>query len=103
MPCCSKCGAQIGEGSPFCSKCGAKVGEPIATQPAASGTKSCPKCGTAMTLRLERQDVGKFLGAVGCLGCLVAPIGCLLAPLAFFLPKKNYYVCPKCGTKLAAQ
>ncbi len=61
----------------------------------------CPKCGTRMYR--EREDVGKFLASVGCLGCLVAPvagpIGCLLAPLAFFLPKKDYYECPKCGTK----
>jgi ssDNA-binding Zn-finger/Zn-ribbon topoisomerase 1 len=59
----------------------------------------CPSCGTRMYVKRERQDVGKFLASVGCVSCLVSPMGCLLAPLAFFLPKKIYIICPKCGTR----
>jgi hypothetical protein len=47
----------------------------------------------------KRESVLEFLGCVGCVSCLASPMGCLLAPLAFFLPKKRYYICPKCGTK----
>jgi len=62
----------------------------------------CPKCGTEMRLVEKRQDVWKFLGATGCIGCLLFPVAIVLMPLAFFLPKKKYHMCPSCNTELPA-
>ena len=47
---CSKCAANLPEGSQFCLKCGQPVSRPATTiaPPAATATLACSKCGTSL-------------------------------------------------------
>jgi hypothetical protein len=52
----------------------------------------------------EESDTDDFMETSCCLGFLLnAPLGCLLMPFGYFLPKRKYYVCPKCGRKEPAR
>jgi hypothetical protein len=96
---CSQCGAAIANKTDsFCDKCGAKVPFTEAAHPK-NIALNCPKCGTPMTFRDKRQTRKNFIAYVSSWGYLVSPLGCLLAPIVFLLPKKDYYICPACGTK----
>ncbi len=64
----------------------------------------CPKCGVEMIYKKE-NPIFKYFAVSGCIGCLftliaailLLPLLLFLIPLAFFLPIKEFYLCPKCG------
>ena len=98
---CSQCGAAIANKTDsFCDKCGAKVPTAEVTHQK-NVALNCPKCGTIMIFKDKHQTRKNFISYISSWGYLVSPLGCLLAPIAFFLPKKDYYICPECGTKTA--
>jgi len=76
---CSKCGAEVPEGTKFCNECGAKIVKP--------GTISCPKCNA------EVPEGAKFCNSCGnkmintCPSCKTEV-------------KAGIKFCPECGKKI---
>ena len=84
---CSKCGAEIPEGSKFCPKCGQpveypeRVYEPEVVGPARSTSRRAPGPGTT-----ESASGAVTIGIIGLvLACCIPLIGCILGIIAIVM------------------
>ncbi len=102
MEYCSKCGAEIPEGSRFCPKCGQPVEYPEreygVQEPVRSTSRPTPSTGTA-----ESASGAIAIGAIGLVfACLIPLVGCILgiAAIAMGSSASNRGV-PSAGTAVA--